>query len=95
MSLLTRLIAPDKPAGEVKIPVHQFTAELAEHFRGEIVKQKIVDDFNLTTNEEANLDAFIAAMQGGAFTRQEFHDVMLMGERGLYTPLEVTTRLIG
>ena len=95
MSLLTRLVEPDRLAGEIKIPVHQFMAELAELQRGKIVKQKIVDDFNLTAPEEANLDAFIAAMVGGAFDRNEFHDVMMMGERGLYTPAEVTARLIG
>jgi hypothetical protein len=92
MSLLTRLVAPLE--GEIKLPVHQFMAEMAELQRGEIVKQKIVDDFLLTAAEELNLDAFIAEM-GVSFDRNEFHDVMMMGERGLYTPAEVQFRLIG
>jgi len=93
MTLLTRLVKPEP--GEVKLPVHQFTSELAEFFRTKIPKQKLVDDFILTPAEEANLDAFIAAMQGGSFTREEFHDVMMMGERGYYTPAEIITRLVG
>lgn len=93
MSLLTRLVAP--LPGEEKLPVHQFTSELAEHMRGEIPKQKMVDDFILTPTEEAQLDAFILEMQGASFTREEFHDVMMMGEVGFYTPAEITTRLLG
>ena len=95
MSLLTRLISPDKEAGEIKLPVHQFTSELAEYHRGYIPKSKMVADFNLSAAEETQLDNFLLKIESGSFTREEFHDVMMMGERGLYTPLEVTTRLIG
>lgn len=93
MSLLTRLVAPLD--GETKLPVHQFTAELAEVWRGEITKAKMVADFNLTPEEETTLDAMIAAIGANTFTRQEFHDVMMMGESGFYTPAEITTRLLG
>jgi len=93
MSLLTRLVAPE--AGEIKLPVHQFMAELAEVNRGEITKAKMVTDFIITTEEEVTLDAMIAAIGAATFTRQEFHDVMMMGEMGFYTPAEITTRLLG
>lgn len=91
MSLLTRLILPSE--GEVKLPVHQFAAELGELQRTEILKSKIVADFELTAAEETQLDNFILEMTGGAFDRHEFEDVMMMGERGYYTPAEVLTRL--
>jgi hypothetical protein len=91
MSLLTRLVLPSE--GEVKLPVHQFMAELAELQRGEIVVAKMYVDFNLDAAEQLQLDNFIIEMTGGGFNRDEFHDVMMMGERGFYTPAEILTRL--
>jgi hypothetical protein len=93
MSLLSRLVDPDRAAGEKKIVVHQFAAELGEFQRNEIPKSKIVADFELTAQEETQLDNFIILMEGGNFDRIEFEDVMLMGEKGFYTQAEILTRL--
>lgn len=91
MSLLSRLVNPAED--EVKLPVHQFMAELAELQRGEIVVAKMYADFNLSAAEQTQLDNFIIEMTGGNFNREEFHDVMMMGEKGFYTPAEILTRL--
>ena len=91
MSLLTRLVSPLE--GEIKLPVHQFMAELAELQRGEILVTKMYTDFDLDAAEQTQLDNFITEMTGGAFNREEFHDVMMMAEVGFYTPAEVLTRL--
>lgn len=91
MSLLGRLVNPSE--GETKLPVHQFMAELAELQRGEILVAKMYADFDLDATEQTQLDNFIIEMTGGNFNREEFHDVMMMGEKGFYSEAEILTRL--
>lgn len=95
MSLLTRLIAP--LPGEEKLPVHQFLASLAELVRGApgVTLGALHAAFNLNAAEQAQLLDFMASAQTGnlAVQRQVIHDVLLLGEGGLYTVNQVITRL--
>ena len=91
MSLLTRLIDPLD--GEEKIPVHQFTAGLAEVFRGQITRSQFIAGFGIKPDEEAQLDSFISHLAGSTLTREEVHDVLLLAENGFRTPSQVLTRL--
>lgn len=93
MSLLTRLISPSE--GEVKIPVHQFMSALAEYKRpgSGLTRAHIVAGFNLSTQEETQLDTFLSNLDTDAIDRTLIHDVLMLGETGHYDLDRVKTRL--
>jgi hypothetical protein len=91
MSLLTRLIDPAE--GEEKLPVHQFMAGLAEYKRGAITGPQLVEAFNLSGAEATQLQNFLDNLDGDAIDRALIHDVLLLGETGLYSAAQVVSRL--
>ncbi len=94
MTLMTRLIDPNP--GEVKLPVHQFMAALAELARGEVTRAQVIAFFSLSASEETQLDEFIANQAGSGsklINRQEIHDVLMLGEIGAYNVSQALTRL--
>lgn len=92
MSLLDRLINPSLK-GEDKLPVHQFMAALAEYKRGAITKQNVVDAFELSTEEATQLQNFLDNLDSETINRGMIHDILLLGETGLYTKAQVKNRL--
>lgn len=91
MSLLTRLISPN--LGESKIPVHQFMAALAEYKRGSINGSHVVAAFNLNSTETTALQKFLDNLDNDSINRAKIHDVLLLGERGLYDMNKVKSEL--
>ena len=91
MSLLTRLIDPADD--EDKIAVHQFMAGLAEYKRGSITKADLVTAFNLSASEATALDEFLANLDADTIDRAKIHDVLFLGEAGLYSSAKVKTEL--
>lgn len=96
MGLVERLMGW-QPTGEdlIKIPVHQFTAAMAEWNRGFTNKAQIVALFSLRPEDEVDADALIAQFAATNITRQEFHDILLLAEirAGYDTPTKVRNRL--
>lgn len=91
MSLLTRLLTP--APGEQKIAVHQFMAALAEYKRGAVTGAQVVAAFNLDATETTQLQNWLDNLNTDAINRQLIHDVLLLGETGLYTQAQVIARL--
>lgn len=84
-NLVERLIGIDG-YGE-KIPVHQFMAAISELGRGHVTRAQIIAYFNLTLDEEADLDWLINKASGfNQLSREwfcrELHDIMLLAENG-------------
>ena len=94
MSLLSRLVAPQ--GEEVKIPVHQFMAALAEGKRGApgVDLASISAVFELDAGEQADLATFLLNFYGGIIDREMIHDVLMLGERGIYTVQNCADRLV-
>ena len=90
MGVLTRLVGPLE--GETKLPVHQFMAALAEYKRGAITGAQVAEAFVLDSDEENDLQTFLDGMDG-TLTREKVHDVLMLGERKLYTLAKVQTEL--
>ncbi len=80
MSLITRLVHPSST--EVKLPVHQFMAALAEYKRGApgIDLDAIAAAFNLSAAEKNQLQNFLTNLDGDIIDRHLIHDVLMMGE---------------
>lgn len=91
MSLLTRLIEP--LPGEDKIAVHQFMAALAEYKRGAATGAQVVAAFNLDAIETTQLQNWLDNLDADTISRAEIHDVLLLGEVGLYSQAQVIARL--
>jgi hypothetical protein len=93
MSLMTRLVAP--LPGEDKLPVHQFMAALAELYRGApgVTQGSIATAFNLTAGEQTQLANFVSQQSGGAINREMIHDVLMLGELGIYSVQNCLNRL--
>lgn len=89
MGLLQRILGTEKE----KIPEHQFMAALAEHKRGAITQQNIVDAFGLSPIEETQLQSFLNNLDTSTIDRTLIHDVLMLGCRGYYTEAQVKTRL--
>lgn len=94
MGLLTRLVAP--LPGEAKLPVHQFMAALSEFKRGapNVTLQSIVTGFGLSAGEATELQTFLSNLLLGLIDAQQLHEVLLMGEMGLYTVSDCSSRLV-
>lgn len=93
MGLVTKLVEP--LAGEDRLPVHQFMACLAEAKRGApgVNVTTIGAFFELTPGEITSLQEFYDNFNGSQFTREQIHDVLMMGEYGIYTVQNVKNRL--
>ena len=91
MSLLSRLVDPQP--GEEKIACHQFMAALAEYRRGAVSPAQIVAAFNLDASETTQLQNWLDNLDADTINRQLIHDVLLLGEVGLYTQSQVAGRL--
>lgn len=96
MSLLTRLVKP--VAGEIKIPVHQFMAALAEYKRpdGLMTGVRLATTFDLSSAEITQLQNFLDRVDNDSITREEIHDVLMLAETNpqIYTTQEVIDRLL-
>lgn len=93
MTLLTRLIAP--VGEEEKLPVHQFMAALSEYKRGApgVNLASIAAAFNLSAQEQTALQTFLTNLNTDAINRDLVHDVLLLGEAGIYSVAGVQNRL--
>ena len=94
MSLVTRLVAPLE--GEDKLPVHQFTAAIAEYKRDELLGADLVSKFNLSGDEITTLQQWqtVIDASGDANTwRAVLEDVFILGESDHYSMTEVEGRL--
>lgn len=99
MSLLSRLIDPAE--GEEKIAVHSFMAALGEYARGApgVTLQALSTAFDLSASEQSQLGNFLSMVDAKGATekllyRTEVHDVLLLGEAGLYDESQVMSRLL-
>ena len=97
MGLVTRLVSPLE--GEAKLPVHQFTAGIAEYRRGAstMTGADLVSKFNLTGDEINTLQQWqgvidASGMDGGQW-KGLLEDIFELGEWGQYSLTEVQTRL--
>jgi len=97
MSLLTRLVDPDHQAGEEKIPVHQFTAAMAEYRRGALSGASFVAMFELVGDEVTTLQNWAANIDTSGKSpeqiRTEVEDILELGEHGYYDIATVQSRL--
>lgn len=93
MSLLSRLVAP--AVGEVKLPVHQFMAALAELKRGApgVDVASISSAFDLTAGEQTELATLVTNHYLDLVSREMIHDVLMLGEDNLYTVQQCEARL--
>lgn len=103
MSLLDRMVGDEQP----KMPTHQFMAALAEFGRGAFSRVQVTNAFQTDPNflvqpsELNQLDDFLDQMDPAmvpleadrlAF-RMAVHDVLMLGEQGSYTKVQVKNRL--
>ena len=97
MSLVTRLVSPDKNAGEVKLPVHQFTMAIAEYMRGALLGADLVTKFNLDAGEVVTLQQWQTVLDASpdpaAGWRSQLEDIFGLGETKHYSMIEVESRL--
>ena len=97
MSLVSRLVDPDKVSGEVKLPVHQFTMAIAEYMRGELTGANLVSKFNLDAGETATLQQWQTVLDASsdpaAGWRSILEDIFGLGETNYYSMTEVEARL--
>lgn len=91
MSLLTRLVNPPDEQG---ISAHLFMAALAEMKRGAINLTQVGDTFGLSTQERIELATFASQVLGDIITREQVHDVLMLGRAGLYSESFCSTRLL-
>jgi len=95
MSLVTRLVSPSE--GEVKLPVHQFTAAIAEYKRGELLGADLVSMFNLSGDEITDLQQWQTVIDSSTESptaiRGQLEDIFILGEHGEYSMVEVESRL--
>lgn len=89
MTLLNRLLGTEDP----KLPIHQFMAALAEYKRTSITGQQVIDAFGLDAGEATALSEFLDNLDGDTIDRAKIHDVLLLGETGLYPKAKVKTEL--
>ena len=97
MSLVTRLVSPDHVAGEVKLPVHQFTMAIAEYMRGVLLGSELVAMFNLSAGEITTLQQWQTVLDASsdppAAWRSQLEDIFGLGESDHYSMAQVEARL--
>ena len=95
MGLVTRLVSPLE--GEAKLPVHQFTAGIAEYKRGALLGSELVSKFGIVGDEITTLQQWQtvidASGEPAAAWRSQLEDLFCMGETGYYSLVEVQSRL--
>lgn len=91
MGLLTRLVNPPDEQG---ISSHLFMAALAEFKRGAVTLTQVGDFFNLSAQERTELANFSTQMLGDVITREQVHDVLMLGRSGAYNESTCSTRLL-
>lgn len=89
MGLLDRILALEEP----NIAIHPFMAALAEYKRGVVTGANIVTKFELSVGETTALQNWLDNLDTDVITRALIHDVLLLGEVGLYTKAQVQSRL--
>lgn len=91
MSLLKRLLA--YPEEENPLPIHEFTAALAEFKRGApgVNLDKIAEVFALDATEKAHLQEFLTNLTGNTIDRDRISDVLYLGNR---YPLQYTLAIV-
>ena len=98
MSLVTRLVSPDRQSGEIKLPVHQFTAAIAEYKRGELLGSELVSKFGLAGDEITTLQQWQTIIDASGETASSWRgileDIFILGESGYYEMIDVENRLI-
>ena len=93
MGLLTRLTVPLE--GEEKIAAHQFMALVAEYQRGvaSVTRDFIASTFDITGAELTELDSVLTEIVSRRTNRALLHDVLLVGEYGIYNLQKVSNRI--
>lgn len=95
MSLLSRLVSPEE--GEAKIPIHAFMASVAEKDRNApgVDSDFIMSQFDIPKDgkEDVDLLKLLLNMGDGKVDRAMIHDVLLLGEAGVYPESQVELRL--
>lgn len=89
MGLVQRLLGTEEP----KLPAHQFMAALAEYKRGSITGTQVGDAFDLNAGERTALQEFLDGLDASTIDRGKIHDVLLLGETGLYPEAKVKSEL--
>lgn len=95
MSLYTRLLGLDEP----RIPVHGFTASVAERARGQATAADVNAAWGLAAAEQTELETlylrFTTGVQANRLTREIFEDVLMLGEmrKAYFTEAGLKTRL--
>jgi hypothetical protein len=89
MALIDRVLGQEEP----KLPVHQFMAALAEYKRGAITGAQVVSAFNLSQAETTQLQSFLSRLDSNNLSREMIHDILMLGEYGLYNRSFVLSRL--
>lgn len=95
MSLLTRLTVPLD--GEVKLPVHQVMAILAEYKRGApgVTLAVIATAFGIAAGQEQTDLATLANLFAtDVITREMIHDVLMLGESAVYSTQNCLDRIL-
>ena len=90
MSLLDRLIGTNL---EEKLPVHAFTAVLSEYKRGAVTGTQVGELLELSAEEKTQLQGFLGKLDSDTINRSLLHDVLMLGESGLYDKNDVKNRL--
>lgn len=99
MPLIERLLGDDR-IDHPKIPVYYFAAAVGEWARGRTTRTQIIQTFGLRAEDEADLDALVAKVQGMSVEerfkyRTELLDVLALAEGGIAytTPAQIRARL--
>ena len=89
MSVIDRLYGDEDP----KIPIHTFMAVLAEVKRGKVTQAQAKVALSLTDSEATAIAAWFTRMSGDLLSREELHDILILGEAKIYTKQQVINRL--
>ena len=97
MTILDRIL-PDDDADDTTNhwPVHLFMAIIGEPQRGHVKDgdwSRLKTNDSLTAKEISDLDFIIAEIRAGNLTRDEIHDLLILGELGTYNKDRIAVRL--
>ena len=68
-------------------------AALAEYKRGSVTGLQVIEAFNLSGTETTALQVFLDNLDSDTIDRSKIHDVLLLGETGLYDINKVQSEL--
>jgi len=94
MSLISRIISPGPL--EESISAHAFTGAMGEYKRGapNVTLAAITTEFNLNSEEQADLATLAALYVSDHITREQLHDCLFLGSEGIYDEADVESRLL-